>query len=124
MPSYQIKARLLATLPANYGFEDDVENIASPFSSTKIVASTQKRRKTSVQTCALANVTNDDDDDEGLFLPSPAKLNKTATPKKSGFDLGLQAEKILELDDSNGQRMFLIKWFNSACYDYGKLTFF
>lgn len=101
-----------------FGLEDEAENIASPFSSTKI-GSAIKRHKPAAAACVLGDVTNE----EAFFMASPAKITKTAVIKKNGFDQGLLAETILDLDESNGNRLFLVKWSGSNKTEYGNFHF-
>ncbi|XP_063528953.1 chromobox protein homolog 5-like isoform X2 [Cydia strobilella] len=50
---------------------------------------------------------------DGTGTGTDAKRSKDKDDKKSGFEKGLKAEKIIGASDATGQLMFLIKWADS-----------
>lgn len=60
----------------------------------------------------FGDVTNDERAKSNNILGKKETLN--------GFERGLKPEKILELDEKDGDRLFLVKWADSTPNDYGK----
>ena len=85
------------------------ENLVSSSSS---VTSTRKSQSNSSMSVPFGDKTND--------IPTTTKsVSDEKCSLDNGFQRGLKPEKIVELEEKDGERKFLIKWIGSHSSEYG-----